>query len=527
MANKGPQKKTMLKYLFFIYAYRKKYGKICGKELQITSDKSLFKLFNIDYNSSTEYINRMEEFKILKCVDATYKPGEKCCKYDIDDYYFKKALRQFINQYDSISDSLSSIYLLRDVCGAIENIKYTSLWLYEGETQSVYGEINDIITDYIMDDMRGKSIPKSTDIGTIMQNGDYYYKVLYTDAVDFSEKVQRLKGILESIRRKSPECFEKEFSVTCEFAKDLTDEDLNIIRDAYLARLIETPLMKCIYEDIENLRKMNYDVFFSVNVKFRKTKTRLFISNSGRQYNDLCNISSERRNDMLCSENFDLSFDLHSAIFSVARLLEKGLWDCDWNIKKIILNKQNRATSEKDIIVKSDGDFIENEELKYMMFRVFFGCTLKSGFSQYAWTLRNFNKDFDMADYTGSKVWHSKRTALPAYKPQKTAPKLDLHNYEKIYNICIDECGNLKKYRYTVFYYESLLECRVIAEMLCRGYGIKNVYDCFYFKSTDTTVNEVKNIITEKAKELYEQYVLMQNYKNIDLFGINKSKRKK
>ena len=63
--------------------------------------------------------------------------------------------------------------------------------------------------------------------------------------------------------------------------------------------------------------------------------------------------------------------------------------------------------------------------------------------------------------------------------------------------------------------------------MLCRGYVIKNVYDCFYFKSTDTTVNEVKNIITEKAKELYEQYVLMQNYKNIDLFGINKSKRKK
>ena len=168
MANKGPQKKTMLKYLFFIYAYRKMYGKICGKELQITSDKSLFKLFNIDYNSSTEYINRMEEFKILKCVDATYKPGEKCCKYDIDDYYFKKALRQFINQYDSISGSLSSIYLLRDVCGSIENIKHTSLWLYEDETQSVDDEINDIITDYIMDDMCGKSIPKSTDIGTIM-----------------------------------------------------------------------------------------------------------------------------------------------------------------------------------------------------------------------------------------------------------------------------------------------------------------------------------------------------------------------
>lgn len=215
--------------------------------------------------------------------------------------------------------------MLRDVCGAIENIKYTSLWLYEGETQSADDEINDIITDYIMDDMRGKSIPKSTDIGTIMQNRDYYYKVLYTDACDFSKKAQRLKCILEAIRRKSPECFEKEFSVSCEFAKDLTDEDLNIIRDAYLARLIETPLMKCIYEDIENLRKMNYDVFFSVNVKFRKTKTRLFISNSGRQYNDLCNISSERRNDMLCSENFDLSFDLHSAVFSVARLLEKGL----------------------------------------------------------------------------------------------------------------------------------------------------------------------------------------------------------
>ena len=178
--------------------------------------------------------------------------------------------------------------------------------------------------------------------------------------------MQRLKGILESIRSRDIDCFEKEISVTCKFAKDLTDEDLNIIRDAYLARLIETPLMKCIYEDIENLRKMNYDVFFSVNVKFRKAKTRLFISNSGRQYNDLCNISSERRNDMLCSEDFDLSFDLHSAIFSVARLLEKGLWDCDWNIKKIILNKQNRATSEKDIIVKSDGDFIENDELKYI-----------------------------------------------------------------------------------------------------------------------------------------------------------------
>ena len=55
MANKGPQKKTMLKYLFFIYAYRKKYGKICGKELQITSDKNLFKLFN---NEKLEIFNQ-------------------------------------------------------------------------------------------------------------------------------------------------------------------------------------------------------------------------------------------------------------------------------------------------------------------------------------------------------------------------------------------------------------------------------------------------------------------------------------
>lgn len=89
--------------------------------------------------------------------------------------------------------------MLRDVCGSIENIKHTSLWLYEDETQSVDDEINDIITDYIMDDMCGKSIPKSTDICSIMQNRDYYYKVLYTDACNFSEKAQRLKCILESI----------------------------------------------------------------------------------------------------------------------------------------------------------------------------------------------------------------------------------------------------------------------------------------------------------------------------------------
>ena len=58
--------------------------------------------------------------------------------------------------------------------------------------------------------------------------------------------------------------------------------------------------------------------------------------------------------------------------------------------------------------------------------------------------------------------------------------------------------------------------------MIKRGYSVRNVFDCFYFKSSETSVEEVKKIITDVAMDMYNNY----QYHSVDLWSNTKKKRK-
>ena len=77
-------------------------------------------------------------------------------------------------------------------------------------------------------------------------------------------------------------------------------------------------------------------------------------------------------------------------------------------------------------------------------------------------------------------------------------PLIQKNDFCNKYNQLQDLIGGSKEYQDKIFLIESYWELKVLQEMIARGYDVRNVYDCFYFKSSQTTVEEVKAII-EKA----------------------------
>lgn len=74
--------------------------------------------------------------------------------------------------------------------------------------------------------------------------------------------------------------------------------------------------------------------------------------------------------------------------------------------------------------------------------------------------------------------------------------------------------GGTSKYYHNIFIIESLLELRIIRRFIERNLTIMNVYDCFYYVSSEMSTEDIEKIITEEAIRLYDDIIDVLNYQD-------------
>ena len=81
-----------------------------------------------------------------------------------------------------------------------------------------------------------------------------------------------------------------------------------------------------------------------------------------------------------------------------------------------------------------------------------------------------------------------------------------------MYDVCLAEMGNNHLFLNSIFIIESIVELHVIYEFLKKGYSIKNVYDCFWMKSSQINEQEAKKTIEkitiQTLKEIKENILM-------------------
>lgn len=249
----------------------------------------------------------------------------------------------------------------------------------------------------------------------------------------------------------------------------LTDEEQAIILSHFDQVKFRSPLIKGLDDNICWLRDQNYDYSCNYRSEFRKTRTGYMAYIRGRQVDySYALIEKTDRQNMLARSGMYGEFDLHSAIFSVTRLLNKGIFDVDWDIKTELM---------KNNYMYENGTALNRSDFKgyHILFSLYFAKNKKA-----------------YGDY--------KRGAK-----EKNYPYLSESEYTRLYSDIVDLVGPFEDYFAGIFLYESLLELKVIRKMIERGYKVGNAYDCFFFDLNEVSEEEVKQIITESAYEMYKE----------------------
>ena len=295
--------------------------------------------------------------------------------------------------------------------------------------------------------------PKLSEYGTWEVDWESLAKALYTGEWDSIEDAteEELKP-LEKYFTQIGNCNHlKRFFINT--TEEFSAKQIGYIKQYYFNELVKT---NSIYQQCRELsEKLNVRMNFTVHMD--KSKNGYVIKVSARQTNKLCNIHKEERKEQLLQEGFDGEFDLHSAIYSVARLLNTGKFDCDWDIKKV---------------VDYSAYGINKEEFKQLLMLAFF---------------------------------NDKQSAYRAYSHDcldKQFTKLSKEDFLTLRDECAMTVGGIEQHQDTIFLHESLLELKVMAELSRRGIEYKNVYDCFFFKTNQITENQMKDIIHKVAQEL-------------------------
>lgn len=295
--------------------------------------------------------------------------------------------------------------------------------------------------------------PKFSEYGNWEVDWEYLTKALYTGEWYPIENAseEELKP-LEKYFTQIDNCNHlKRFFINT--TEEFSTKQIEYIKQYYFNKIVK---LNPIYKQCSELsEKLNVKMNFTIHMK--KSKNGYAIKVSARQTNNLCNINKKERKEQLIKEGFDGEFDLHSAIYSVARLLNTGKFDCDWDIKKVI-----------DYAAYG----ISKEEFKQLLMLAFF---------------------------------NDKQSAYRAYSHDcldKKFTKLSKEDFLILRDECAMIVGGIEQHQDTIFLNESLLELKVMAELSKREIEYKNVYDCFFFKKNQITENKMKDLINKVAQEI-------------------------
>lgn len=368
----------------------------------VIRDKATISQHNYD---GKKYYRRLEilmSLGITNCVNTSYIPKEESRKYDINPnallIFYKKAI-ELDDEKHLFDTPRFSEYGNWEV-----DWEYLEKALYTGEW-------------YPIEDASEDDLKKCAPFFNQIDNCNHLKRFFINTTEEFSAK------------------------------------QIEYIKQYYFNKLVRS---SPIYQQCRELsEKLNVRMNFTIHMN--KSKNGYVIKVSARQTNKLCNINKEERKEQLIQEGFDGEFDLHSAIYSVARLLNTGKFDCDWDIKKVI-----------DYAAYG----INKEEFKQLLMLAFF---------------------------------NDKQSAYRAYAHdclEKQFTKLSKEDFLTLRDECAMTVGGIEQHQDTIFLHESLLELKVMAELSKKEIEYKNVYDCFFFKTNQITENKMKNIINKVAQEI-------------------------
>jgi hypothetical protein len=249
-------------------------------------------------------------------------------------------------------------------------------------------------------------------------------------------------------------------------------------------------LLQAIAKEQSILIRQGYSASFNLKIEMIHIKNYGYkILVSGRQYNHLCGLPRQRRTVELKQFDYLGNYDLHSAIYSIAKLLNTGAFDADWDLKDSLLQKGFKNYEDKPL---------NRDDYKRLSFRMFFASSEKQSFGWYSRALAKISAD--------AKTWLPQITKAEFQKIYSFYQQIITSSENK--EIITDEPLGSKNYLYNIFFIESLAELRVIKELIKNGIDFKNIYDCFYYKpSTSDLV--VKKIVTMVMKGIHNDFAYL------------------
>jgi hypothetical protein len=233
-------------------------------------------------------------------------------------------------------------------------------------------------------------------------------------------------------------------------------------------------------DDLTNVNTFVYiNVSFMVNRRGGTTYGYYFWI-SFRQFNQLCNLDLEDKVDYLRTKSIDYNdpesnFDLHGAVFAVAKLVNTGKFNPNDNIKKTIIS-EIKAKHKIEL---------SKEDVKSLLFFCFFGESELKAYSIYK---NRKNRPWFMEEY----ITEEESLSLP---------NLSEIIFNDIYLISQANSGGTTQFKYNIFMLESIFELNILTALNSKTLvPCENIYDCFYFDKTLITKSEVIEIVSREAR---------------------------
>lgn len=317
-------------------------------------------------------------------------------------------------------------------------------------------------------------------------------------AISFSYELQSSDSIKEQLLKYSYDDSFKPLFVKS--VRTLTESEINALSKDFSVLLFKNShLLKELQIVQHQLKELGHFVQMSLNIKRRKkTNSGYFFSPSCRQFNYFCSLSFVRRPVELQQFGYDGNYDFKSAIYSVARVLNTNIFDPYWDIKKELKDKQ---------ITDIFNNILDKNAYKQLSFRMFFASSKKQ-----------------CLNWMKNAIKRNKKVA-----PHLIIPILSDEDFNKVYFL-YQTMVSLKQtefmeiefplgtgpYIYNIFLLESYVEIRILLRFKKLGLDIKNVYDCFYYKSSQITNDEVVKIICDEMHNLYKKFGYLSSNKHFD-----------
>lgn len=232
------------------------------------------------------------------------------------------------------------------------------------------------------------------------------------------------------------------------------------------------PMIKAIYtiiDEINIIRDSENLIHFDVEVKAKNSGIATQYKISGRQNNHLCTLKKGERKKYLSSLGFDGAYDFSSAIFSLTKAFGDDSFDITFDIKQLIQNH-----GFKDIF----GNILQRNKLGGINYRLFFCESVKKSWYQYT-----------IATNPNSKYYDNE------------LPLLDEKTWYELYDFIDVQLGCPANFERAIFYIESYIELYIILNFTKRGILIENVYDCFYFKTSQISLEDFKKDIVNYVNQ--------------------------